>query len=326
MKQYLASLLLLVSAPPALAADGLTPAQFERLREVDVGLATIGYRLVTANAALCTDLTPATGLALHSLGQYPPGYRDGARRAFGFEAPVAVEGVVAGSPAAAAGIQPNDSLLAIDGAPLTATIGPATTSDARDEAQARIAEHPMGAPLRVTVLHDGRRRDVPIAAVPACRSSFEVLLGPALKARADGRVVQIGAPFFDRYDEAEVAAVVAHELAHNVLRHRVRLEAAGVHHGLFEELGKAGRLIRRTEDDADTLSVALLYNAGLDPSAAVRFWREHGGDVEGLFRSRTHASSSDRASAIQAAIDAIPAGAPRPYVPPVLATRDQPLS
>ena len=70
----------------------------------------------------------------------------------------------------------------------------------------------------------------------------------------------------------------------------------------------------------------LLRNAGYDPRIAVRFWREHGGDVDGgLFRSRTHPSSAARAKALEAEIARIPANAPRPYVPPIIATADQPL-
>ncbi len=51
----------------------------------------------------------------------------------------------------------------------------------------------------------------------------------------------------------------------------------------------------------------------------MRFWREHGGEVDGgIFRSRTHPSSSARADAVAAEIAAIPVGAPIPYHPPLI--------
>ena len=316
----------LVLAAPSLAADGLSAAQFERIRAVDLAMATIGYRLATANVALCDARAPVPGLALHALDQYPQPYRVGAKAAFGFAAPVAVEGVVAGSAAAAAGVQADDALLAIDGAALTVTASRATSSANRDRALAMLTAGAADRPVRLLLLRGGRRLPVEIAASPGCRSTFEVLLSQRFTAQADGRVVQVAARYFDLYEPAQVAAVVAHELAHNILRHRERLEAAGVRHGMFEGLGRSARLIRRTEDDADALSVALLYNAGFDPAAAVRFWREHGDEGEsGLFRSSTHGTSAARAQAIAAAIAQIPANAPRPYLPPVLATRDQPL-
>ena len=176
------------------------------------------------------------------------------------------------------------------------------------------------------MIHGGGQVTRTIAASPGCRSNFEVLLGPGLDASADGSIVQVGVRFFEKYDDDQVAVVVAHELAHNILEHRARLDAAKVDRGLLSEFGRNGRLFRQTEDDADTLGLYLLRNAGYDPQIAVRFWREHGGDVDGgLFRSRTHRSSSARAQRIADAIARIPADAPMPYIPPILATRDQPL-
>lgn len=314
-------LALLLAALPATDA-GFFPA----LRAVDARMAAIGYRLATANALLCDRLAPTPGIALHALGQYEPEMRSGARTAFGFAAPVALEAVVPGSAAARAGLAEDDALLAVNGARLGDEMPAKADSAGRDAALEMIATAPADQPLRLEVLRSGRRIDVVVPASPGCRGTFEVLLVPKMEASSDGAVVQVGAPFFERYRDDEVAVVVAHELAHIVLRHAARLEAAGVKRGLLAEIGRNGRLFRRTEDEADLLGMHLLRNAGYDPEAAVRFWREHGGDVDGgLFRSRTHRSSKARAAAIEAEIARIPADAPRPYRPPVLATRDSPL-
>jgi hypothetical protein len=325
MKRRLALFALLFAAP-LLAAERLGPAQFDRIRAVDVAMATIGYRLATANLALCDKRVPVPGLVLHALAQYPPGYRAGARAAFGFETPVAVEGVVADSPALAAGVRAGDGVLAINGVALPGGVGRATDSADRDRALALLAGGAADRPADLLLLRDGQRRRVRVAPSPGCRTSFEVLLTTRFTARADGNVVQVSARYFDLYEPGQVAAVVAHEFAHNLLRHRQRLEAAGVRRGLFEGVGRSARLIRGTEDEADALSVALLYNAGYDPAAAVRFWRDPGEDDEsGPFRSTTHASSDDRARAIAVEIARMPAAVRRPYVPAVLATRAEPL-
>ena len=315
---------------PAIAADTVDPSeQFERLRAVDLRLATIAYRLTTANAALCRDVAPTPGWAIQSIGQYAPASRTAAKRVFGFDRPIAVEAVVAGGAAEKAGVIPNDSLVSVDGAAFPSgdpAPGPANSAT-RDAALALIATRAAGSALSVETVHGGTAHTVVIAAPAGCRSNFEILLVPGMDASSDGTVVQIGVRFFERYPDDQVAAVVAHELSHTILRHRARLDAAKVDRGLFAELGRNGHLFRETEGDADLLSVALLYNAGYDPENAVRFWRDHGGDVDGgLFRSRTHPSASARASAIAAEVARIPPGAPRPYVPPVLATRDQPLN
>ncbi|WP_293878468.1 MULTISPECIES: M48 family metallopeptidase [unclassified Sphingomonas] len=322
------ALVALATATPAIgvAADD-TAATFDALRAVDGRMAGIAYRLTTANATLCRDRAPTPGWAIHAIGQYDAGLRDQARRSFGFETPIAVETVVPGSPAASAGVRANDGIVSVDGRPLDA-VPPAkgASSAGRDAAVDAIAALPADRPLDMVLRRDGQTRTVRIPASPGCRSAFEVLLGPGMEASADGRIVQIGVRFFERYSDDEVAVVVAHELSHNILHHARRLDAAGVKRGLLAEVGRNGRLFRLTEDQADLLGMYLLRNAGYDPQIAVRFWRDHGGDVDGgLFRSRTHPSSTARAKAIEAEIARIPAGAGRPYVPPLIADAERPL-
>ncbi len=311
----------------AAPADG-PDATLVALAAVDGQLAAIGHRLVTANRPLCDGLAPAPGWVLHTADQYDPALRPAAIRRYRFDAPVGVETVVSGSPAAVAGVQAGDSLHAINGQRIPAE--PATAAAAnvrsRDAALDLVERQPADRPLMLDMVRSGRARTVTLPATPGCRAAFEIVLGDGMTASSDGRVVQIGVRFLARYSDDEVAAVVAHELAHVVFRHRARLEAAGVSSGLLAELGRSGRLHRRAEDEADRLSVALLYNAGYDPRVAVRFWREHGGDVDGgLFRSRTHPSSRARAAAIESEVAAIPAGTARPYRPGLLSTRDQPF-
>jgi hypothetical protein len=323
---FLLALPLALIAPAAAIPQTPGDGYFEALRAVDQRLATIGYRLATGNAALCRDLQPVPGLVLHAVDQYDADARGTVTRVFGFAAPVAVEAVVDGAPAARAGLAQNDAVVAIGGRSLPAPTTGSPTSVTRDAAAAILADQPAAQPVTWTILRGGARREIAVPASSGCRAAFEVLLGRAMAASSDGRIVQIGVRFFERYRDDEVAAVVAHELAHSVLRHRIRLEAAGVSWGVLAEFGKNRRLFRQTEEDADRLSVHLLRNAGYDPASAPAFWRDHGGDVDsGLFRGRTHPSSKARAAAMTAEIATIPADAPRPYLPPVLATRDQPL-
>jgi hypothetical protein len=329
MNRFLRPLLcaLALAIPSVAGAAEDDAAAFENLRSVDLRLASVAYRLTTANAALCRRLAPTPGWVIHSLGQYAPETRAVVTRVFGFTTPIAVEAVVPGAPAAAAGVVPNDALVAVDGNPISPAPPTAVaTSQARDAALAQIAAKPAQRPLTVTFDNRGIRRTVTIPASPGCRTTFEMVLDPEMAASADGSIVQIGIGYFAKYDDAAVAVVVAHELAHNILNHRARLDAAKVNRGLLAEIGRNGRLFRQTEDDADLLGMYLLRNAGYDPHLAVRFWEEHGGEIDGgLFRSRTHRSSSARARRIADEIARIPADAPTPYLPPILATRDDPL-
>lgn len=327
MIRRLLPLILLTAAAPAKDAPP-PPAFFEALRAADLRLATIAYRLTTGNAALCDRRQPQIGMPIHALTQYGPAARPAASTAFGFESMIGVEAVVPGAPAERAGIRPNDSLVAIGDVaqPGLPKPGAAEAASDRDAAEATIAGSAIGKPLRLTVLRDGRRLPITVQPVTGCRSRFEILLGSGLDASADGSVVQVGERFFETFTDAEIAVVVAHELAHNVLRHRARLDAAHVSRGMLAELGRNGRLIRQTEDDADLLGIYLLANAGYDPESAPEFWREKGGEIDGgLFRSRTHASSKARADVLEAAAKAIAATPARPIVPPILASRDVPL-
>lgn len=287
--------LVVAAAPPV--------ADREAMRQADARLGAIGYRLLTANAALCRDRAPATGLILHALGQYPAGERAALRARFGFDAAVAVEALVPGSPGDAAAVRAGDSLVAVAGRRLAG--GAAGAAD-RDAALDAIAAAPAAAPLPLGLLRGGVERQVVLNPVAACRATIEAVFGGGLAARADGRHVQIGDGFLARYADAEVAVVVAHELAHIVLRHHVLL--AGHE--------RDAALVRETEDAADALSVVLLYNARFDPAAAARFWRTRGAAFEaGPLRRRRHAAAGDRAVALDRALAAIPPGAPRPFRP-----------
>ena len=314
-------------AAPAAADAPLAVSPYTALRDVDARLAAIAFRLATANAPLCRDLQPATGIVLHAIDQYPDGDRTAVRAAFAFPTPVSVELVVPGSPGERAGVTANDGLVTVRGAPVAAPAGgKAITSATRDAALARLADGAPDAAIAVTLARGEARLDRVVRPVPACRAEFEAMAGNVLGASSDGRVVQVAGRLLAMFDDDQVAVVVAHELSHAILRHRARLEAAGVTWGLLSELGRNGRLFRQTETEADILGAFLLRNAGYDPQSAVRFWREQGGKVDGgLFRSRTHPSSKDRAAAIAAALAAMPADAPAFYEPPVLAARDQPL-
>jgi hypothetical protein len=321
----IAAALLAVPAPSA-TAQQIDAAGYQALRAIDLRLATIAQRLVTANAPLCDRLQPAPGVVLHAIDQYDAASRPLVTKVFGFTRPVSVEAVVPGAAADRAGLVADDGVVSIHAQPMPVPPSDRTTGTTRDAAVAILAAAPAG-PVTWVVERDGTSRTLTIDAPQGCRAAFEVLLGPAMTASSDGHMVQIGVRFFERYNDDEVAVVVAHELAHIVLHHRARLEAAGVKWGLFSELGRNGRLFRRTETEADLLGAGLIRNAGYDPAIAVRFWRDHGGDVDGgLFRSRTHPASKARAEAIAAVIPTMPANRATFYTPPLIATRDQPLS
>jgi hypothetical protein len=316
------------AAPPPSQAP--SPAAFAALRQADLRVASVGYRLATANAAICLDHQPGLGLQLHSLGQYGVDARAAARAAFGFETGVAVEGVVPGSTAAAAGVRQGDSLVSINGAAVSAALPGATVPPStaeRDRVEAQLERLPQAAPLTLGVKRGVQEQTLVVTPVPACRSAFEVLLGAGNDSAADGAIIQIDAGLLDSLSDDELAVVLAHELSHNILRHRARLEAAGAHWGILAEIGKNGRLMGQAEIEADRLSVYLLANAHYDPFSAGRFWRGPGRKLDfGILRSRIYLSWKDRAALLDREAATIPTGAKLPYRPPLIDLATTPMS
>ena len=93
-----------LAAAPALA-EPVMPARFTLLRAQDLRVATVAYRLSIANRGLCESaLAPQAGLILHGIEQYGLGDRAGAARSYGLGRDVGIMAVVAGSPAARAGV------------------------------------------------------------------------------------------------------------------------------------------------------------------------------------------------------------------------------
>ena len=248
------------------------------LQQRDATLFATGWRLATGNAAYCDGASPAPGILVHDANAY--GDREAVRAQLGLSGDIGVQAVAPGSPAAHAGVTANMTLVSLDGVALDAAFPRAEPRWQRlvdlHAAMAKAFENGSatlgfaGTPQStgpspvVEVTLEGQR---------ACPSRFEVL-DEGKKAVADGARVILGRDFpgFD-FPPDQFAAAVAHELAHNLLRHRV----------LLDREGRSRKLRRLTERDADRLMPWLLYNAGFDPHAAARFmenWgRNHGRSV-----------------------------------------------
>lgn len=92
----------------------LQPADLEALR----GRPAAGDDRASAGddeRRVVRDLAPATGAVLHAVTQYHAATAPAARAVFGFPTAIAIEAVVADSPAAKAGLAADDGVIAIDG-------------------------------------------------------------------------------------------------------------------------------------------------------------------------------------------------------------------
>lgn len=330
--------LLVLAAPGPVAFAASDPATidtrgFEALRAQDQAVLETGYRLARANAPFCPETIGRAGLTLHHIAQYQD--REAARAAFGFSADYAVLALVADGPAARAGLRRDDGLIAINGEALNP--GPADLAASGERADyaplawaiARLDDALAASSATITVRRGEETLTLTITPEPGCASRFEVRPEDDSGAFADGRLIGITSAMLDfMVDEDERAAILAHELAHNILKHRARLDAAGIQRGLLQQFGRNARLTKATEVEADRLSIWLMANAGYDPRAAVRFWTRYGKQKGlGIFSAPTHYRWKKRAALLEAEITTLettPRG-PEGYAPPLLASPLPPL-
>lgn len=318
--RFLLAALSLLAAAPVHAAASPEPSPYAVLAAIEARVAAIGFRLTTANAAWCPVHQPQSGWIWGDPRLYDKDRRAEALDVYGAADRDAafVAAVAPASPAAAAGLGVGTAVLGVEGAPVPA--GEGDHPFARITAlETYLAALPAGTPLAIDT---GDGRTVRVAPVAGCASDFRVEPGEKPAAVADGRLVLVnyGLARFAT-DDDELAAAVAHELAHNILRHRARLDAAGVDRGLGKQFGRSARLFRQTEAEADRLSVWLLAGAGYDPAAAGRFWTRFG-QRKGrpLFQAGTHPRWRDRVASLEAeaAAIAVTRATGGPLLPPLI--------
>ncbi len=276
-------------APPARIDYAAERAAIARYQDADQRLQDVGWTLARGNAGFCPKVVPSIGLQLQDMASY--GAPAVARRALGLKGDFAVQTAARGSPAALAGAFTRNREIALlerfdpNEWPAGAAMEWQRLVRAHDHIEAMLTEH---GGIAIAFADGGSAARVQPAQV--CATRFE-LMGDGGKAVADGArvVIGIGFPAFSYAEEPVFAAVVAHELAHNVLGHDAWLDRNG----------RQGKNVRRIEREADRLIPWLLANAGYDPEAAVTFMTRWGSKHDSGLRFRMgHDGWDERAEAI----------------------------
>lgn len=264
----------------------------DALQAADAAVQSVGWTLARANAPWCERRGPAIGLLLLDTRTYTD--PAAARAAYRLAGDIAVAAVASGGPADRAGLRANATVAQVGGRPVEAIAGTRSGWDRLDA---------LDAAIDAGLDRDGAI-DVQVAGQPALRIRGETACAVRFLlddgkggARASRSRVRIGRRLFDetRADEGLLAAVIAHELAHAVLDHQSRLTATH----------RAPGTVRRTEREADRLSVWLLANAGYDPMNAVRFMERIGRAHEFLIADPGHGGWKSRARAMETEIGAL---------------------
>ncbi len=283
-----------------LASLALDPS-LTRLQAEDARVATIAWRLQTANAALCPDTVRVSGLSIHALSQYHATQAAAAAQ-FGLGLHPGIAAIAPESAAARAGLFPGDAVLAVNDV-LTPVVDPRSGYAPVGQTEAMIETALMSGAARLRLAHGRTERTVLLTGDTGCASRVQIVAGRGINARADGRYVQVTAALLDfAARDDDLSVIVGHELAHNILRHRA-LDTPS----------------KQAEYAADRMGVWLMARAGYDIDAVVPFWtRFEARTNAGIFADGTHPSPKKRLAAVAAAVAEVKAqrAAGQPLIPP----------
>lgn len=239
-------------------------ARLEDLTSLDRRVAETGFRLARANVDYCARRAMSAGWALHAANQYSEELRPIAVARFGLAGDL--PGVLAApeeGPAAQVGLRVGDVVLAVNDTLLAQGESDQRPSfDGLHRNLAVIDDAFKQGPTRLQIRRGQERLAVTLRPVAACHSTFQVDVSEDLRARANGDGVFITSALarFAATD-ADLAVILSHELAHNVLGHRA---GAGAPAG------------NDREREADRVGLYMLRTAGYDIGAAPDFWRRFG--------------------------------------------------
>jgi len=314
-----------VSAAEA-AAEAARQKQLAVLsyRDEYVRLFEVATPILIGSAALCGARTARySGIVVGSVDSFGADFKQAARTALGLDDRLAVIHVVAGSPADRAGVVQGMTILDVAGKP----------APSGRLAGVKFQELATAAGERLELTVEGAARHLAVPQIEMCDYDLAVVLDDSVNAFANGEgiVLTRGMMRFAAADP-ELAAVVGHELAHNVLRHVDKKKAQAIP-GLLVDLlfaaagistgGLATRIAAQAysqgyEAEADYVGLYLMARAGYDITAVPDFWRRMGANRPGaISHATTHPTTAQRYVALDKAVREIAAkqAAGQPLLP-----------
>ena len=235
----------------------------------DYRLEIIGFKLATSNPALCDKADMLTGMMLHDEGGFSENVRDRAKARYALEFGFGVVQVVPGSPAAAVGLQRGDEIVAINGVSMSSFARNLVKRGASYDRTQRFL-NTLDAQLRqgpalLVVERDGAEREVSLTGAPGCGGHQVLIDSNELNAWSDGTYVAVTSRMVGFADsDDELAFVVAHEMAHNILKHSKKF---GLGKQILAEFGIGSNKLRKAELAADALAIEIMAAAGYDLNA-----------------------------------------------------------
>ncbi len=277
-----------------------------------------------ANADLCgSNISPVTGIIGIDAQSLAPDLRAAAQRLYGVSDGVTVIDIVPSSPAAQAGLHPRDAITgAAKGAGTIPTVWGWSTLTVTE--LVNIIETSAGHPITLLIRRAGNIFPLVITPRLGCSYPIELKSADAFNAFSDGSRIVVFTGLFNHVPhDREIAVIISHELAHNILGHvekRLGNAAIGGAAGLLVDIGLAVAGIntggavyqaameagakaysQEFELEADYLGLYMLARAGFEIAPAPDLYRrmgvqDPGSQVKDYFS--THPSTPERAVAM----------------------------
>lgn len=186
--------------------------------------------------------------------------------------------------------------------------------------------------VTLAIARDGSIHRIQMRPLQGCSYTMKVAFQPVFNAFSDGAGIALATGVFNVIgdDDSELAFVIAHEYAHNELRHIEKMQgnvAIGGLFGLALDIGaaaagvntgglgyRAGAQIgaraysKEFEHEADYFAMYLLERAGYDPAKGISLFRrlsaENPQQITANYLS-THPSNAERIGAMREAVEEI---------------------
>ncbi|WP_369059175.1 M48 family metallopeptidase [Caulobacter sp. 73W] len=244
----------------------------------------VAHRIAAANAELCRRRAVSIGATFETIYDYAAQMRSAAKAVRGVSSSPQVEWLDDKGPAALAGLRMGDVLLAVNGTPIDK--GPKAGKSARGMLAAT-----LHGPQRLMILRNGETVNLDIVGKQVCGYPMYLVDDPMVNASADSNVIRYnrGMLRFTENDD-EVALILGHELAHNVMQHIQKsqlnravgaiggalLDAALGGDGSLTEVGASlgdAAFSQAFEAEADYVGLYFAARAGYGANEPEKLWR-----------------------------------------------------
>jgi len=265
---------------PEMTAAAETLTQMAALHD---RLYKVAAPLLIDNAELCTrHARNLLGFTAKNRYSYSGQYNEAAYRVLGMGEVLQVTNVLVGSGAAKAGLRQGDLLLAAGAKPLPP--GPDALKQAGAIFSPIVAKQ---AALPLTVERDGQQRSLNVPVTRACGYSIELGNADNVNAYADGQRILVTRGMMGvTENDTELAYVLAHTMAHNMLGHAASQRNAGTIGSIIDNLnsivpdtsmliGSGGikAMPAGLDAGAERLAVYLLARADYRLDGLAAFWK-----------------------------------------------------